>query len=137
MQLTEVEAAFRIHKSDLALRPVWYHLERRVQADILVCFLTYVVWKPLALWSHDAGLGDEPRKIFAESERIGLVDVVLPTRNGILIRKRCGSRPTEHQAINDSAWNFQTASIAPTCSEDFTTSAVQIKHLPIQLRKLG
>jgi len=27
------------------------------------------------------------------------VDVVLPTRNGITIRKRCVSKPTKHQAI--------------------------------------
>lgn len=99
MQLTEAEAAFRIHKSDLALRPVWHHLERRVQAHILVCFLTYVLWKTFGRWCHDAGLGDEPRKIFAELEQIALVDVVLPTRAGISIRKRCVSRPTEHQAI--------------------------------------
>lgn len=99
MQLTEAEAAFRIHKSDLALRPVWHHLERRVQAHILVCFLTYVLWKTFGRWCHDAGLGDEPRKIFAELEQIALVDVVLPTHTGISIRKRCVSRPTEHQAI--------------------------------------
>ena len=99
MQLTEAEAAFRIHKSDLSLRPVWHHLERRVQAHILVCFLTYVLWKTFGRWCHDAGLGDEPRKIFAELGQIALVDVVLPTRTGILIRKRCVSRPTEHQAI--------------------------------------
>lgn len=99
MQLTEAEAAFRIHKSDLALRPVWHHLERRVQAHILVCFLTYVLWKTFARWCQDAGLGDEPRKIFAELGQIALVDVVLPTRSGISIRKRCVSRPTEHQAI--------------------------------------
>ena len=98
-QLTEAEAAFRIHKSDLVLRPVWHHLERRVQAHILVCFLTYVLWKTLGQWCHDAGLGDEPRKIFAEFEQISLVDVILPTRTGIQIRKRCVSRPTEHQAI--------------------------------------
>ena len=99
MQLTEAEAAFRIHKSDLVLRPVWHHLQHRVQAHILVCFLTYVLWKTLAQWCHDAGLGDEPRKIFAELEQISLVDVILPTRTGIQIRKRCVSRPTEHQAI--------------------------------------
>jgi transposase len=99
MQLTEAEAAFRIHKSDLALRPLWHHLERRVQAHILVCFLTYVLWKTFGRWCHDAGLGDEPRRIFAELGQIALVDVVLPTRTGISIRKRCVSRPTEHQAI--------------------------------------
>ncbi len=43
--------------------------------------------------------GDELRKIFAELEQISLVDIVLPTRTGISIRKRCVSRPTEHQAI--------------------------------------
>lgn len=99
MQLTEAEAAFRIHKSDLVLRPVWHHLEHRVQAHILICFLTYVLWKTLGQWCHSAGLGDEPRKIFAELEQILLVDVVLPTRTGISIRKRCVSRPTDHQAI--------------------------------------
>lgn len=99
MQLTEAEAAFRIHKNDLALRPVWHHLEHRVQAHILVCFLTYVLWKTFARWCHRAGLGDQPRKVFAELEQIALVDVVLPTRSGISIRKRCVSRPTEHQAI--------------------------------------
>jgi hypothetical protein len=70
-----------------------------VQAHILVCFLTYVLWKTFGRWCHDAGLGDEPRKIFAELGQIALVDVVLPTRTGISIRKRCVSRPTEHQAI--------------------------------------
>ena len=99
IQLTEAEAAFRIHKSDLTLRPVWHHLERRVQAHILVCFLTYVLWKTLGCWCRDAGLGDEPRKIFAELEQIRLVEVVLPTRSGITLRKRCVSHPTEHQAI--------------------------------------
>jgi len=98
-QLTEAEAAFRIHKSDLLLRPVWHHLEHRVQAHILICFLTYVLWKTLGQWCRSAGLGDEPRKIFAEMEQIALVDVVLPTRTGLSIRKRCVSRPTDHQAI--------------------------------------
>jgi transposase len=99
IQLTEAEAAFRLHKSDLAMRPIWHHKEHRVQAHILVCFLSYVLWKTLGRFCHDAGLGDEPRKIFTELQQISLVDVVLPTRTGISIRKRCVSRPTEHQAI--------------------------------------
>ena len=99
IQLTEAEEAFRLHKSDLIMRPVWHHKEHRVQAHILVCFLAYVLWKTLGLWCHRAGLGDEPRKIFAELQQISLVDVVLPTRAGVSIRKRCVSRPTEHQAI--------------------------------------
>ena len=99
IQLTEAEEAFRLHKSDLAMRPVWHQKEQRVQAHILVCFLAYVLWKTLGQWCKCAGLGDEPRKIFTELEQISLVDVVLPTRTGISIRKRCVSRPTDHQAI--------------------------------------
>jgi hypothetical protein len=30
---------------------------------------------------------------------VALVEVALPTRTGVTIRKRCVSRPTEHQAI--------------------------------------
>ena len=47
IQLTEAEAAFRIHKSDLRIRPVWHQNEDRVLAHILVCFLAYVLWKTL------------------------------------------------------------------------------------------
>jgi transposase len=99
VQLTEAEAAFRVHKSDLQIRPVWHHREHRVGAHILVCFLAYVLWKTLAASCRQAGLGDEPRQVFEELSEITLVDVVLPTRNGVEIRKRCISQPTEHQRI--------------------------------------
>jgi len=99
IQLTEAEAAFRIHKSDLRIRPVWHQKEDRVLAHILVCFLAYVLWKTLHQMTKAAGLGDEPRRIFEELGKITLVDVVLPTRNGPEIRRRCVRRPTEHQAI--------------------------------------
>lgn len=99
VQLTEAEAAFRVHKSDLQIRPVWHHREHRVGAHILVCFLAYVLWKTLAATCRQAGLGDEPRQVFEELSEIALVDVVLPTRNGVEIRKRCISQPTEHQRI--------------------------------------
>lgn len=100
IQLTDAEAAFRIHKSDLRIRPVWHQTEERVQAHILVCFLAYVLWKTLHQMTRAAGLGDEPRRIFEELGKIRLVDVVLPTRDKNLeIRRRCVARPTEHQAI--------------------------------------
>ncbi len=99
IQLTEAEAAFRIHKSDLRLRPIWHQKEDRVKAHILVCFLAYVLWKTLHQMTKAGGLGDEPRRIFEELGKISLVDVVLPTRNGVEIRRRCIRRPTDHQAI--------------------------------------
>ena len=99
VQLTEAEAAFRVHKSDLQIRPVWHHREHRVGAHILVCFLAYVLWKTLAASCRQAGLGDEPRQVFEELSEITLVDVILPTRGGVELRKRCISQPTDHQRI--------------------------------------
>lgn len=99
MQLTEAESAFRIHKSDLSLRPVWHQKKERVQAHVLVCFLAYVLWKTLGQMCKSAGLGDEPRKVLDELAEIQTVDVILPTRCGKEIRKRCVGKPTEHQAI--------------------------------------
>ena len=95
----EAEAAFRVHKSDLSIRPVWHHKQDRVQAHILVCFLAYVLWKTLSATCHHAGLGDEPRQVFEALSEIALVDVVLHTRNGVVLRKRCISQPSEHQQI--------------------------------------
>jgi transposase len=99
IQLTQAEAAFRIHKSDLAIRPIWHQKEHRVHAHILVCFLAYVLWKTLAQLCRRAGLGDEPRRVLDAIKKIRLVDVVLPTRGGIDIRKRCVTRPDEYQQI--------------------------------------
>jgi hypothetical protein len=99
MQLSEAEGAFRIHKSDLGLRPVWHQKESRVQAHILVCFLAYVLWKTLGRRCHQAGLGDEPRKVLDELGRIRVVDVVMRTDRGVELRRRCVSRPTAHQQI--------------------------------------
>ena len=99
MQLTEAEGAFRIHKSDLSLRPVWHQKQERVEAHVLVCFLAFVLWKTLAQWCKTAGLGDEPRKVLDELAQVAIVDVVLETRCGREIRKRCVTSPTKHQSI--------------------------------------
>jgi len=99
IQLTEAENAFRIHKSDLRIRPVWHQKEDRVQAHVLVCFLAYLLWKALGGLCRRAGLGDEPRKVFHELAQIKLTDVILPIRNGKEIRLRCVETPTKHQRI--------------------------------------
>ena len=97
IQLTE--AAFRIHKHDLTIRPIWQQKQERVLAHILVCFLAFVLWKTLAALVRQAGLGDESRRVIQELTEIRLVEVVLRTADGIEIRKRCITRPSEHQAI--------------------------------------
>jgi transposase len=101
IQLTEAEAAFRIHKTDLSIRPIWHQKAERVQAHILVCFLAYVLWKTLEQWQRRAGLGNSPRTILEELARIQSTDVVLPLadRTRRELRIRCVVRPDKAQAM--------------------------------------
>jgi transposase len=104
IQLTEAEWAFRIHKDELEIRPVWHQKPERVQAHILVCFLAYVLWKTLAQWMRGAGLGDAPRTVVEEFAKIKSGDVVLPTRTaagrpGKTIRVRCVTTPDPAQKV--------------------------------------
>jgi transposase len=99
MQLTEAEAAFRIQKDELRLRPVWPQTAERVQAHILVCFLAYVLRKTLEGWSQRAGLGRSIPTLLEEFARIQSTDVVLPTTDGRTVRLRCVVRPDKAQTI--------------------------------------
>jgi transposase len=98
-QLSDVEAAFRLQKGDLKLRPIWHQKEARVKAHILVCFLAYVLWKSFGQMCKQAGLGDEPRQVIAEIKKLQLTDVILPTRNGVELRLRCVSKPDRELAL--------------------------------------
>jgi transposase len=100
IQLTEAEAAFRIHKSDLSIRPIWHQRQDRTLAHILVCFLAYVLWKTLEQWQSRAGLGNSPRTILQELGAIHSADVVLPTATTLQrdLRLRCVVRPDRAQA---------------------------------------
>lgn len=98
IQLTQAEAAFRIQKDQLNLRPIWHQREDRVQAHVLVCFLAFVLWKSLEMWQRRAGLGNSPRTILEELARIHSHDVVLPTAAHGPIRLRCVTQPDSDQA---------------------------------------
>ena len=101
IQLTEAEAAFRVQKSDLAIRPIWHHKEGRIKAHILVCFLAYALWKTLQQWQSRAGLGHCPRTILTELARIHAADIVLPLAQmgQRELRIRCVVRPERAQTI--------------------------------------
>ena len=100
IQLTEAEAAFRIQKSELSIRPIWHQRETRVLAHILVCFLAYVLWKTLEQWQSRAGLGNSPRTILQELAAISSTDLVLPIAVAPPrdLRLRCVVRPDRAQA---------------------------------------
>jgi transposase len=99
IQLTQAEAAFRIQKDQLRVRPIWHQRADRVEAHILVCFLAFVLWKTLELWQQRAGLGNSPRTVLEELVRIQSHDVVLPTASHGEIRLRCVAQPDDAQAV--------------------------------------
>ena len=101
--MTDAAWAFRIHKDALAIRPIWHPKEDRVRAHILVCFLAYVLWKTLAQWMARSGLGDAPRTVLEEFDKIKSGDVVLPARHTDgterTLRLRCVTTPDEPQKV--------------------------------------
>jgi transposase len=78
MQLSQAEDAFRISKSDLNLRPVFHQKTQRVEAHILVCFLTLALWRTLEMWMRGKGLGNCSRQLVKEVATVRSMDVVLP-----------------------------------------------------------
>jgi transposase len=104
IQLTEAEWAFRITKDELEIRPIWHQKEDRVKAHILVCFLAYAMWKTVAGWMGQAGLGDAPRTLREEIAKLKSADVVLPAcspRGGPAreVRLRCVTEPDDAQRV--------------------------------------
>ncbi|MPZ30706.1 MAG: IS1634 family transposase [Rhodospirillales bacterium] len=99
IQLTQAEAAFRIHKDQLRVRPIWHQRADRVLAHILVCFLAFVLWKSLEMWQQRSGLGNSPRTVLDEIARIQSHDIILPTTTHGEIRLRCIAQPDHAQAL--------------------------------------
>lgn len=93
IHLTEVEDAFRVGKSDLGLRPVYHQKEHRVQAHIMVCFLTLVMWRCLEMWLSSRNLGDCARQVLQQMATIHSMDVVLPVKDNTKIKLRLVAKP--------------------------------------------
>ncbi|MEK6891040.1 MAG: IS1634 family transposase [Nanoarchaeota archaeon] len=89
IQLTQAESAFRTQKSELEIRPIWHHGEKRVQAHILISFLAYAMWKTLEMRMSRTGLGNGPRTLLNEVAKIKVSDVILPTTTDRSLRIRC------------------------------------------------
>lgn len=93
VQLTEVEAAFRALKSELAIRPLWHQKTSRVQAHILVAFLGYALWITLKHTLKRAGASLSPHHALHRLRGIQSGDILLDTTDGRTLRLRRVSRP--------------------------------------------
>ena len=97
--LTQVEAAFKSLKSDLAVRPVYHQLEHRVEAHIFVAFLSYCLMITLRqkLRYHASGL--TARDVLDKLSTIIMIDVRIPTTDGRMLEMRRYSQPELEQRI--------------------------------------
>jgi transposase len=85
IQLTVIEHAFRVLKSDLLLRPIWHHYSGRTQAHVFVCVLAYALWKTLDHLAKRAGLMTGIRK--ADEEHGDAVAKPRPMTPEVILRE--------------------------------------------------
>lgn len=100
MELAEIEAAFKTLKSDLHLRPIRHHGERRIEAHILICFLAYCLSVTLRkrLAAHAPGLTS--RWVLETLAGILMLDVHVPLVDGReLVLPRYTQPEPEHRLI--------------------------------------
>ena len=99
MLLTEIEAAFKCLKSELAVRPVHHQLQHRVEAHIMVAFLGYCMMTTLKLQLAAHAPGLTPRSALEKLSAIQMVDVWLPTTDGRWLVMPRHTQPEQEQQI--------------------------------------
>lgn len=117
IQLTVVEKAFRVLKSDLLLRPIWHQYSGRTKAHVFICVLAYTLWKTLDHLLKRAGLQTPIRKpdpkrphaspkprpmtpavVLRELRKIQIGDILLETTDGQQLVLRRVARPDAEQS---------------------------------------
>ena len=116
MQLTEAEAAFRVLKSELQIRPLFHQKEPRVKAHVMVAFLGYALWVTLkhllkrrptiVPQPSTSGANNaqplSPMKALDLLSKLQSADIVLPTTDGREIYlRRVAERTSEQESLLD------------------------------------
>jgi transposase len=115
-QLTTVERAFRVLKSELLLRPIWHQYSGRTKAHVFVCVLAYGLWKTLDHLAKRANLQTQihkpslvpanaapkprpmtPESILRELGKIPIGDIELKATDGRHLVFRRVARPNTEQ----------------------------------------
>ena len=98
--LTRVEAAFRALKSPLMERPIFHHLEQRVQTHIFLCVLAYHLLVAIEKRCLDHGWHTSWATLREQLSTHQVATVVLPAVDGRILKIRKGSTPDDvHREI--------------------------------------
>jgi transposase len=100
IQLTEIEAAFKNLKDDLALRPIHHQLEQRIEAHIFVAFIAYCLQVTLRARLRPLAGGLTPRAVIEKFAAMQMLDVQFPTTDGrTLILSRYTQPQTDQKLL--------------------------------------
>jgi len=98
--LTRVEAAFRTLKSPLMERPIFHHLEHRVQTHIFLCVLAYHLLVAIEKRCLDHGWHTSWATLREQLSTHQVATVVLPAIDGRILKIRKASTPDDvHREI--------------------------------------
>jgi transposase len=97
--LVEIEAAFKNLKDDLALRPIFHQLERRIEAHIFVAFMAYCLHVTLRARLRSLAPGLTPRAVLDKFAAIQMLDVHFPTTDGRTLILSRYTQPEPDQKI--------------------------------------
>ena len=95
MLLSRVEAAFRAMKSPLCERPIFHHLERRVETHIFLCVLAYHLLVCIERAFLDQGINTSWETLRTQLSTHQVVTVRLPTTDGRAFTIRRDTRPEQ------------------------------------------
>jgi transposase len=93
--LTRVEAAFRAMKSPLCERPIFHHLERRVETHIFLCVLAYHLLVCIERAFLEQGIHTSWETLRSQLSTHQVVTVRLPTTDGRTLTIRRDTRPEQ------------------------------------------
>jgi transposase len=103
MLLTRVEAAFRNLKTDLSIRPIFHHKERRGDAHVLFAVLAYALSVTIQLRHRQHGGSLTTAALLEAMQPLGLAELSYQTSDGNrLAFERAAVPAAEQQAILDS-----------------------------------
>jgi transposase len=95
MLLSRIEAAFRAIKSPLCERPIFHHLERRVETHIFLCVLAYHLLLCIERAFLDQGIHTSWETLRTQLSTHQVVTVRLPTTDGRALIIRRDTRPEQ------------------------------------------
>jgi transposase len=93
MTLTRAENAFRMIKTPLAERPIFHHLEHRVETHIFLCVLAYHLLAAIETTLLNQGVHTSWATVRETLATHQVATIVLPTDGGKLLRIRKGMTP--------------------------------------------